>query len=116
MKLSDVVIAFVLAMVALFFLVYAAHAHQDGAQQYDLSCCSQMDCAPVLKMVPGEDGDIMTSKVGTALVNLKELADWQKKTSVDGRWHVCMIKNDEAETVRTGFTHHTLCVYIPQLY
>lgn len=111
-------IIFVLAVLLILgAALTAAHAHSDGDMVYDLECCYDKDCGPVLKMEKNELGDLMTTKHGTVLVNSNLLESHRRRVSKDGRWHVCMRPRAEYEEQSyPGVNYVPICVYFPQLY
>jgi hypothetical protein len=80
---------------------------------YDPECCHDQDCAPVTRIEKTENGDLMTTKHGTILVN-PSTKNFMKKISPDENYHVCQrIVPDE--NGGPAF-HHLLCVYYPAQY
>jgi hypothetical protein len=93
-------------MIFLFVLSTSASAHDF----YDADCCSEHDCAPVTKIEKDENGDLMTTKHGTILVNPKDQS-YSRRISPDHNFHVCQI-NFQSEFDTEPFKK-LICVYYP---
>lgn len=102
-------------IICLFFGVpLSAHSHS----WYDKECCSDQDCAPVLRIDTHPEGDLMTTIHGTVLVRKTE--NYNKRPSKDDNYHVC-----QRPPGGFGFDYHDdhvgpynriICIYYPALY
>lgn len=95
----------ILAVLILLFASTAA-AHDP---LYDMECCHNLDCAPVLKaeMVAGWPGSplpvlLVTTSAGTVMVP----PSFPRRMSKDGRMHACIRPGD-------GGTARLICIYLP---
>jgi hypothetical protein len=102
------VILFVVCTVVLIWLLVSDVAHGHG--WYDLDCCHDNDCAPVLSMEKSEQGDILTSKYGSVLIS-PDFDPKRRRQSKDDQYHVCMRPVTIGSTLMIP-----LCVYYPPLY
>lgn len=99
----------VLLTICLCLCVTVASAHDF----YDPECCHDKDCAPVTRIEKTENGDLMTTKYGTILVNPNH-TNFLKKISPDENYHVCQ------QVIKSEFGgedfRQLLCVYYPAQY
>jgi len=97
---------FLLAIFSLFVLLVVMLTSISYAHEwYDLECCSDKDCAPVLKTKNGPvPGSLyITSKHGTVLIN----KNFPKRQSRDNQEHICM-----ANVAEDGGPV-AICYYVP---
>ena len=76
---------------------------------YDPQCCSDTDCAPIIKPLEYLDnGEILaTTEIGTTIIP----ADAKRLPSQDDKVHVCMSKIAKGFTPSGIVVHHFYCIY-----
>lgn len=107
-------------LIVLSVLVVKVMAHESGAMNYDIECCSSMDCAPVdkVEIVPSQhamasmfaspaiaaplSNMVVTTKHGTVVVP----ANFKHRESKDGRMHACL-------RPMGGGVMRLICLYMP---
>lgn len=99
----------VISFFIVIFISSDAKSHTEGMIHYDYECCSNQDCAPLLKTEKSENGDLMTTKHGSVFVAQGDL--FLKKKSPDGGIHVCMAPPFDGQ-----LSTHVICIYYPELY
>jgi len=97
------------SFIAIVLFPLPAKSHTEGMIHYDYECCSNKDCAPLLKTEKTEDGDLMTTKHG--IVFVPQNGNFLKKRSPDGGFHVCM-----TPPLNGNLSERAICVYYPELY
>lgn len=93
---------------ALFGFVSKANAHS----WYPYSCCSDRDCAPVLRITYNPDGSmIMATTYYSQVVNVLIPKGYLLQPSKDAEAHVCVKSPTTAQ--RLGAYYEPLCVFLP---
>lgn len=78
---------------------------------YDMECCHERDCAPVVEMKEFPEGTLMSTEHGTALVP-HNLPLAKRKASRDEKYHLCQRRDPQkAKVDPSGATVY--CVYYP---
>lgn len=103
--IHDLLVFFSVCIFVLFITIKApAKAHS----WYPPECCSDQDCAEVIKTIELPNGDLeVTSKHGTVLITKKT----PRKQSLDNKEHVCMLPN--YEEIPVGYKHFVVCYFVP---
>lgn len=124
---SVIDVALVILLVVIFIIgIMGSRTNAHEAQkvagfstwQYDKDCCSDKDCAPVIKAERvtnsvGNGGWKVTTKFGTGIFWDTQDQKWVRE-SKDNKMHACIIDLEKA-LGQTGLGTHVRCIYLPNL-
>lgn len=94
---------------------FRVHAHE----WYDPDCCSDRDCAPVIKSEPYQGGTLLFTKHGKVFLpkdwNLPDKKmGFKIRESQDTNMHACIVFDEYNSAVKKGEAMgYLLCLYVP---
>lgn len=129
-KILVLLVAAVLTVYLISLVAHEANAHKaPSGWEYDWECCNENDCAPVTKIIPGEEYNIYFTKHfkrGVKITyeemrsRIRHNQSFQVKPSKDANIHLCGYEyedfyDDNGNRLGGENTtrHHLVCIYLP---